>query len=151
MRSKKRELAHYQALSERIPGWTRGQEASALAERAYSIDGDTVIVEIGSFFGSSTVLLAGARKLRGSGIVHCVDPFDGSGDSCSTPHYDAIILAFAARPPREHFDDNISAAGLSDWIEVHQGNAEDIALNWSTPVDLLFMDGDQSPAGARAA
>jgi hypothetical protein len=29
------------------------------------------------------VLLAGARTLRGSGTVHCVDPFDGLGDAFS--------------------------------------------------------------------
>jgi MMP 1-O-methyltransferase len=151
MRAQKKDMAAYQALSEKIPGWTRNVEASALAERAYALDGEAVIVEVGSFFGSSTVLLAGARKRKGSGIVHCVDPFDGSGDSCSTPHYSAIIMAFSQRSPREHFDENLSAAGLSDWIEVHQGKAEDFASDWATPIDLLFLDGDQSPAGARAA
>jgi MMP 1-O-methyltransferase len=83
--------------------------------------------------------------------VHCVDPFDGSGDSYSVPHYDAIISAFGARSPREHFDRNIRAAGLSDWVEVHQGKAEEIATNWAVAIDLLIFDGDQSPAGVRAA
>ena len=122
-----------------------------MARIAYSLEGDAVIVEIGSFFGSSTVFLAGSRKLKGAGKVHCVDPFNGSGDSFSVPHYNAIIGAFAARSPREHFDQNIRAAGLSDWVEVHQGTAEEIATAWTAPIDLLFLDGDQSPAGARTA
>jgi predicted O-methyltransferase YrrM len=144
-------LAAYLRLSETIPGWTRGEEADALAEVAQSLEGDAVIVEIGSFFGSSTVFLAGARKLKGAGKVHCIDPFDGSGDSYSVPHYDAIIMAFGALSPREHFDRHVSAAGVSDWVEVHQGFAEEIATEWTTPIDLLILDGDQSPAGARAA
>jgi predicted O-methyltransferase YrrM len=145
------DLAAYLRLSETIPGWTRNEEADALARMAYSLEGDAVIVEIGSFFGSSTAFLAGARKLKGAGKVHCVDPFDGSGDSYSVPHYGAIIMAFGERPPREHFERNIRTAGLSDWVEVHQGTAEEIAIGWTTAIDLLILDGDQSPAGARAA
>jgi predicted O-methyltransferase YrrM len=144
-------LTSYLRLSESIAGWTRGEEADALARMAYSLDGDAVIVEIGSFFGSSTVFLAGARRLRGAGRVHCVDPFDGSGDSFSVPQYSAIIMAFGARSPREHFDKNVRVAGLSDWVKVHQGHAEEIAIDWTAAIDLLILDGDQSPAGARAA
>jgi predicted O-methyltransferase YrrM len=145
------ELAAYLKVSETIPGWTRGKEAEALARMAYSLEGDAIIVEIGSFFGSSTVFLAGSRKLRGGGKVHCVDPFDGSGDSFSVPHYDAIIGALGARTPREHFDENLRAAGVADWVEVHEGRAEEIAPGWTAPIDLLILDGDQSPVGARAA
>jgi predicted O-methyltransferase YrrM len=145
------DLAAYLRLSETIPGWTRNEEAEALARMAHSIEGDAVIVEIGSFFGSSTVFLAGARKLRGVGKVYCVDPFDGSGDSFSVPHYTAIILAFGARSPLEHFQRNVSAAGLSEWVAVRQGTAEEIANSWTAAIDLLVLDGDQSPAGVRAA
>ena len=146
-----KDLAYYLAQSEEIPGWTRGDEAKALAEAAYALHDNAIIVEIGSFFGSSAVILGGARKLKGSGKVHCVDPFDGSGDQLSLPHYHGIIMAFANRSPRVHFDRNIRLAGLTRWIEVHPGTAVDIAETWTTPVDMLFFDGDQSPAGARAA
>ena len=43
------------------------------------------------------------------------------------------------------------AANLSDWIEVRQGSASEVARNWTTPIDLLVLDGDQSREGARAA
>jgi predicted O-methyltransferase YrrM len=145
------DLASYLKLSETIPGWTRNDEAYALARMAHSIEGDAVIVEIGTFLGSSTVFLAGSRKLRGSGRVYCVDPFDGSGDSFSIPHYREIITASGARSPLEQFEKNLRSVGLSNWVEVHQGTAEQIAPSWTTPIDLLVLDGDQSPAGARAA
>jgi predicted O-methyltransferase YrrM len=145
------DLAGFMRMAAKIPGWTRDDEAGALARVAYDLPPDAVIVEIGSFLGASCVLLAGARKLRGSGKVHCVDPFDLSGDRVSIPHYGAIIMAFGGRPPRELFDENIGDAGLADWVEVHQGRAQEMAVGWSAPIDLLFLDGDQSPAGARAA
>jgi len=78
-------------LSETIPGWTRGEEARQLLRISHSLSTDAIIVEIGSFFGASAILLAGPRRIRGSGLVHCVDPFDGTGDSFSAPHYQRIL------------------------------------------------------------
>ena len=50
-----------------------------------------------------------------------------------------------------HFDANVARAGLSDWVRVQEGRATDVAADWNQPIDLLLLDGDQSPAGARAA
>jgi predicted O-methyltransferase YrrM len=77
-------LRPYVDRSEAIAGWARGDEAIELALAARSLPVGATIVEIGSFLGSSAVLLAGARKVAGSGMVHCVDPFDGSGDALRT-------------------------------------------------------------------
>jgi predicted O-methyltransferase YrrM len=137
--------------SGRVPGWTRGDEAVALAEAAYHAPENAVIVEIGVFLGGGSILMAGARKLRGSGKVHCVDPFDASGDPVSTPHYEAILMAFGAGAPLDLFRDNMAYVGLTDWVEAHRGLAPAIARSWSTEIDLLVLDGDQSPKGALAA
>jgi predicted O-methyltransferase YrrM len=109
-----------------------------------------VVVEIGSFLGKSAVLLAGARKRRGSGRVHCVDPFDASGDAFSTPVYRSLAAA-DARPLRQRFQANIARSGLTDWVEIHEGLAGRVAATWTVPIDMLFLDGDQSPEGARLA
>jgi MMP 1-O-methyltransferase len=134
----------------RIPSWTRGVEAVALARVSYELGEGAVIVEIGSFLGASAILLAGPRKERGSGRVHCVDPFDGSGDAFSVPVYREILTG-RGMSPRQWFDANISAAGLSEWITVQQGTAVGIASGWSQPVDFLVVDGDQSYEGVTAA
>lgn len=141
-------LGKYVWLSRRIPGWTRGDEAVALARASYASPDGAVIVEIGSFLGCSAALLAGARKLRGSGKVHCVDAFDTSGDVFSVPIYRAHR---DSRPVslRQRFDENIRFAGLTEWVEVHPGHDRDIATLWSSPIDLLFLSGDQSVDGAR--
>jgi MMP 1-O-methyltransferase len=141
-------IAKYLRYSQRIEGWTRGEEAVALARAAYALPVDAVLVEIGSFLGSGTILMAGARRIRGNGMVHCVDPFDGSGDDFSRPYYENITKALA-RTQREQFEINVREAGLSALVKVHPGTAASIGATWKEPIDLLFLDGDQSPKGAR--
>ena len=74
--------------------------------------------------------------------------FDASGDSFSVPIY-RYIADSLVHSVREHFDANIRMAGLTDWVEVHQGNASEIAREWTSPIELLFMDGDHSDRGAQ--
>lgn len=143
-------LVTYLELSERIPGWKRGAEAEEMALVARSIHRDALIVEIGVFLGSASVLLAGARQLAGSGMVHCVDPFDASGDEYSAPVYSEIAAGFSSSL-RDQFMGSILAADLTDFVTVHEGTAETIGDIWDQPIDLLFLDGDQSIEGARSA
>jgi MMP 1-O-methyltransferase len=145
------ELEHYLQLSESIPGWTRGEEAHELLRVSHSLSAGCVIVEIGSFFGAGAILLAGPRRIRGSGLVHCVDPFDCSGDGFSVPHYLRILAEHGGGSLRDHFERNMRAAGLDPWIQIHQGGAAEVANTWSAPIDLLFLDGDQSRKGVREA
>ncbi len=143
-------FSYYLQASEHIDGWVNIQERVALAQRAYDLPENATIVEIGSFLGKSAIVMAGARKLKGSGKVHCIDPFDASGDDFSVPVYDEIMNA-EARTLRERFDDNIGRAGLQDWVEVHVGTAETAVKDWHEPIDMLFLDGDQSREGAMKA
>jgi hypothetical protein len=142
-------LQTYLRLSQEIPGWTRGLEAETLAERVLAAPPGAVVVELGCFYGSGSVLLAGARKIAGSGHVHCVDPFDLSGDDFSVPYYLAIASAFSGRSQREWFDEHLRKAGLTDWVTAHQVRAQEAGAEWGAPVYFIFMDGDQSPEGSR--
>jgi predicted O-methyltransferase YrrM len=141
----------YLQLSERVEGWTRGAEAEALIRAAYDLPDGAIVVELGSFLGSGSILLAGARKLRRSGQVHCVDPFDASGDSFSAQEYARILGDRGETTQLRMFEANLRRAGLGRWVHVHQGRAEAVAKHWNLPVDFLFMDGDQSPSGVESA
>jgi MMP 1-O-methyltransferase len=144
-------LQEYIQMSSVIPGWTRNEDAEELARASFSLTGDVIIVEIGAFLGCCTVLLAGARCVQGSGEVHSVDPFDGSGDAFSVPYYQDIVASLGDGSLKDHFEANIRRAGLSGWVHVHQGRAAEVATTWERPIDLLLFDGDQSPCGAREA
>jgi len=143
----------WMAKSESVHGWCRGAEAYELFRTAYSrLPQDAIIVEIGAFIGSGSILLAGTRAERGGGKVHCIDPFDCSGDQFSVPIYQRLVkTAGPTMTMREIFDNNVARAGVAKWIVAHQCGAVEVARDWNDPIDLLFLDGDQSPAGARAA
>ena len=144
-------LSDYVCISEAIPGFARREEAWELARASFALPPNPVIVEIGAFMGSGTILLAGARKLRGSGRVHAVDPFDGSGEPFSVPVYQRMLTEAGGGSLREHFEENIRTAGLANWVEVHQSRAAEAVKTWTTPLDLICFDADQSRAGVREA
>jgi predicted O-methyltransferase YrrM len=133
-----------------IPGWLTRNEGLLLGQLASAAPSDAVIVEIGSFLGRSAVVIAGALKERGNGILHCIDPFDASGDSFSAPIYKAISDG-RGLSLRQDFERNVARAGVDQWIRIRQGTAVAAAEGWHMPIDLLFMDGDQSPDGVRSA
>jgi hypothetical protein len=54
-----------------IPSWLGRYEGLAIAEASYALPDNAVVVEIGSSLGTSSIMLAGGRKRRGSGRVHC--------------------------------------------------------------------------------
>lgn len=139
------------AASASIPGWTAGEEARQIALASQALPENAVIVEVGVYMGRCTALLAGARKLRGSGHVHCVDPFDCSGDSFSLPHYREGLKASGFYTLESVFRHHLARLDLERWVSIHKGIARDIAAQWSGAVDLLLLDGDQSPVGAREA
>jgi len=143
-------LDRYIRLSGTIPGWTRGDEALELAWVSRKLAAAAVVVEIGAFLGCSTVLLAGGRQVAGSGCVHSIDPFDASGDLFSTPVYQRIVAQLPGTL-RDEYDRNLARAGVSEFVKTYVGRAEDVIENWSLPIDMLFMDGDQSREGVRAA
>ena len=138
------------SLSLLLPGWRSADEAAALHSAASGLPAGAVIVEVGVFMGRSTLVLAHSRRV-GGGRVHAVDSFDGAGDEFSVPHY-AELLAASGRPDvLSAFLANMATYGVEPWVQVHRGEACEVARGWRGPVDLLLLDADQSVLGARRA
>lgn len=121
---------------EPIEGWLSPSEASVLmAMTAFSqIEKEAhAIVEIGSYCGRSTSVLAGAlRQIHPQGKVYAIDPHEGEltvpGDQLRRE-----------APTWERFARTIADAGLSQVVVPIRKRSYEVA--WDRPIGLLFIDG----------
>lgn len=112
-----------------LPSLKEGKILFSLARNSI-IEG--VIVEIGSYRGGSTILLAKGSKVAQKGKVYAVDPFNRDSESTN-------ILIASILP---HFLKNIKNAEVDDWIIPIVKTSIEAARNWKKPISLLFIDGD---------
>ncbi len=99
------------------------------------------ILEIGSFKGRSTVLLAKAAALAGDDRVHAVDPLNAP--SSTDPDLGD------ANSSADDFHDNLHRKGVSERVTHHAMRSEELAPEWSEPLRLLWIDGDHTIEGTR--
>ena len=127
-----------------IEGWLKPEQGRRLYDAARSVGPGATIVEIGSFRGRSTIVLAQAAP--GDAHIVAIDPH-GGGDRGP-----GEIAPDAARGDADHaaFASNLAAAGLAHRIrhvrKPSSGALEDV----SGHVELLFVDGAHRYGPARA-
>jgi predicted O-methyltransferase YrrM len=119
-----------------IEGWLSEPQGRALYAAAAACSGRGAIVEIGSWKGRSTVWLAHGAANAGQRI-HAIDPHTGSRED---PH-ERTLDAFLA---------NLERAGAASLVDPLVMTSADAERSLHGPVELLFVDGDHSPAGARS-
>lgn len=118
-----------------VEGWLTHDQARALWRLASSTGGGGTIVEIGSYRGRSTILLALAAP-QGVEVV-AIDPHAGN---------DRGPRQIAARPEqgevdRMHFVRNLSAAGVNGRVRHLRLPAQAALGALDTPPALLYVDG----------
>jgi glycosyltransferase involved in cell wall biosynthesis len=118
-----------------IAGWLEDEEADLLlaaAVRAVSAPVQGRIVEIGSFCGKATVVLASVvRALSPSKKVYAVDSHDGRVGTADK---------IAQMPPSlDTLRANLQAAGLEAQVEIIQSRPHEV--DWGDPIAFLFVDG----------
>jgi predicted O-methyltransferase YrrM len=127
--------------TQKVPGHLGENEARFLGLLAACVPARGTIVEIGSFKGRSTVMLAKVASHYGLGPVVAIDP-----------HNSPILLDRHTNPESSSYKDflhSIHAAGVSDHVEPHVAYSTDVANSWSRPIRLLWIDGDHSYEGAK--
>jgi predicted O-methyltransferase YrrM len=123
-----------------------------LARRTGSERAGAVLLEIGSWCGKSAVYLgAGAEATRAT--LFSVDHHHGSEENqVGWEYFDETLV-----DPNDgrlntlpHFQRTIAVAQLEDSVIGIVGESSSVARHWSTPRDLLFIDGGHGPALAHA-
>jgi hypothetical protein len=95
--------------AERVPGWLTGAEARQLFElaRGVALAGTPTAVEIGSWQGKSSIMIAGGLSANPDARLYCIDPF-GIDES---PEYQRLyyteLLEKMDRSVAEAFTDHV--------------------------------------------
>jgi predicted O-methyltransferase YrrM len=114
-----------------IEGFTSPVELSLLYHLAVA-GGEGKIVEIGSYLGRSTIVMAHAAREAGSPPVVAVDPHTRA-------------LGYEGEEPfdtRAQFEANVARAGVADVVQLEHALSTEAAERWDGgPVRLLFVDG----------
>ena len=115
-----------------IPGYMSDLEISLLQEEAGRVIPDGVIVEIGSYYGKSTVAMSMAAKP--DVIIYAVDTWNND--------------AMGNEGQKDTYEDFLKNIAECKNIEPVRGKSADVSEGWNIPINLLFIDGDHSENGA---
>jgi predicted O-methyltransferase YrrM len=126
-----------------VPGFLVENEARFLGTVAACVPAEGAIVEIGSFKGKSTVMLAKVAQHYGLGPVVAIDPHDLMSDGLQALKTSADDTTF------NEFLKNIEDAGVSALVDARRACSSDVAPEWNSPIRFLWIDGDHSYAGAK--
>jgi hypothetical protein len=124
-----------------VEGWLTDAQARRLARCAERERPPGAVVEIGSFRGRSTIVLA-----RAAGSVVAIDPHAGSDRGPQE------IAADAERGEADHaaFHANLEAAGVAGRVRHIRRFSADAHGEVAGPVSLLYVDGAHRFGPARA-
>jgi predicted O-methyltransferase YrrM len=127
-----------------VEGWMSPGQASTLYDAARRCPAGGTIVEIGSFRGRSTIVLASAAAP--DVLVIAIDPhagndrgpqeIDGYADAAADDH--AVFLA------------NLERAGVADRVRHIRKFSDDALADVDAPIDVLYIDGAHRYGPARA-
>ncbi len=131
------------SVARRVPGFLLEGEARFLGTVAACLPKAGAIVEIGSFKGKSTVMLAKVAQHYDLGRIISIDPHNFNSAELENHKSTADASTYA------DFTQNLQSAGVSDWVEAHRALSGDMARTWNAPIRLLWIDGDHSYRGAK--
>jgi predicted O-methyltransferase YrrM len=118
-----------------VDGWLTDDQAGRLYDAAAAMPAGGRIVEIGSFRGRSTVVLALAAP--GAGEIVAIDPHAGNDRGPQEIHGKEAEAA-------EDFDvfhGNLRDAGVDERVRHLRRFASDVISEVSDPIDVLYVDG----------
>lgn len=127
-----------------VDGWMTEGQARALYDAAASCPPGGTIVEIGSFHGRSTIVLASASPPDATVIA--IDPHAGNDRGPQE------IEGFEAEADQDHarFNRNLNDAGVAERVTHVRKFSDDALADIEGEVDVLYVDGAHRYAPARS-
>ena len=137
-------LAEVQARVVDVEGWLSDDQIQALHEAARACPAGGRIVEIGSFRGRSTIVLASSAPADVE--IVAIDPHAGNDRGPQE------IEGFAAEAETDNavFTRNLAEAGVADRVRHVRAFSDDAHGEVADPIDVLFIDGAHRFGPARA-
>lgn len=137
--------------AERAKGWLIREEAELLYRLATAASRRGRVVELGSYCGRSSIVLAAALKDASFGSLVCVDTFRGSAEhQPGCRHFDAETLVDGVVNTYPAFLQNLTQANLLDHVEVLQCSTLAAAAGFAESIGLLFVDADHDYEAIRS-
>jgi len=125
-----------------IEGYLSDNEMRFLALLASHPRARGVVLEIGSFKGRSTFILAAAAKLSGDEKIAAVDPLIAPSETDPDLGSD--------ESSEEDFRRNLDEHGVTGNVEFFKAFSHELAETWDRPIRLLWIDGDHTYRGTKA-
>lgn len=123
-----------------IEGWLTENEAKGLYDVARTLPKKSIVVEIGSWKGKSTITIGlGLKK----GKIFAIDPFNAEGESGSKDEY---LLKKGETSLISQFIKNIRKFNLTESIVPLRGYSSEFS-DYFDKIDFIFIDGDHSIEG----
>jgi hypothetical protein len=126
-----------------IQGWMTPAQARLLWDSASALAPGARVVEIGSYQGRSTVVLA--SSIPEGGEVHAIDPHGGTDRGPQEISGKEI----EAEGDSLVFQQNLEQAGVRDRVVYHRQWSQVALAEFEGAVDLLYIDGAHRYAPAR--
>ena len=133
------------------PGFMPQDEGLALYDAAVGVAALGPLVEIGSYCGRSTILLAAAAATAGTHVM-TIDHHRGSEEHQPGWEYhdpglvDPAVGRIDTLPVFRH---TIATSGLEDHVIAVVARAEDIGRYWRRPLGMVFVDGSHTDESAQ--
>jgi predicted O-methyltransferase YrrM len=127
------------------------EEGLALYRAASRTGGRAPLLEIGSYCGKSAIYLGAVAEELGT-LLYSIDHHRGSEEHQPGEGYhdERLTDADGEVDTLPEFRRTISGAGLEKTVIAIVGDSASIAVHWSTPLAVVFIDGGHSELAAAA-
>jgi hypothetical protein len=127
--------------SNQIQGWLTEAEADQLFKlsRSFVAEDRGVVVELGSWKGKSSVMLAAGLLGKRNACLYCIDPFgrDENADY-QEKYYDKLLDQ--GGDIEKIFELNMTTCGVDRVVKALKGYSFEVIEGWAQPIDVLFID-----------